>query len=362
MNTLVKNNWVKLLKMYYQIDISVQFLNCADLQLSEQFVKATGINLDEKIRLAWEQKEKPEVILEEISIMPAVIWLKYGMVNIKIAWSSKSGKIYEINCSDIDCNDIQFWFEDLDVEKCKKYHKPDFSKFFPFYETFTSYAQETYHISMSNAYVMCMREHLSKDFEFKTGLKINKDIDLQYEKYSFFYTKGEISRTQATIYINHNWNSKAQICWKSKSGRIYEMTDGDIDCNDITMWFEGLEPDLYYRQLYPKDQLPFKLKDLTYKLKINRIQTDCEMLLTLKKEEVINAEIFLNGIYNFINEYNIASEQKDRKTGVVHNASGGTNGNKITLNIDIGSAGAVFFKKLFNYFSMLGAFEEVEVD
>ncbi|MNK00723.1 hypothetical protein D3C87_185140 [compost metagenome] len=363
MNTLIDpKGWVKLFKMYYNIDISAQFLSCADIQLTDKFKKATEIVLDRNGQMTWEQKITPEVIIDKTSTITANILFKFGLVPVKLAWNSASGNIYGINDSYIDCDDINFWFEDLDVEKCLRFHKPNFSKFFTFYETAASYLKNSHLVDLSTSYIMCMREHLSADFEFKTGFKINKNIELAYDSDTFFYEKGKISRTQATIYVNHNWNNKAQICWKSKSGRIYEMTDEDIDCNDIEMWFENLEPELYYKQMYPKDALPFKLKNLTYQLTINSLQTDCEIHLVNKKEQEDKTEDILKSIYNFINEYNELSEKKNREMGIVHNASGTVTGNKITLNIDLGSTGADFLKKLLDYFSSLITLETVTVD
>lgn len=62
MDTLIDSKgWLKLFKMYYNIDISVQFLRCADMQLSDQFLKATGIVLDKNGSMTWEQQTTPEI-------------------------------------------------------------------------------------------------------------------------------------------------------------------------------------------------------------------------------------------------------------------------------------------------------------
>lgn len=363
MNTLIDSKgWSKLFKMYYNIDISVQFLRCADMQLTNQFIEATGLVLERNGSMIWEQQITPEINVDTQSTITANILLKYGLVPIKIAWYSSSGKIYAIDDADIDCDDIHFQFDDLNIEKIREFHHPDFSKFFTFYETAATYLKNAHQIDVSTSYIMCMRKHLSADFEFKTGLKINKNIELQYNSNVFFYEKGEISTTQATLYVNHHFNHHIHICWKSKSGRIYKMTDEDIDCNDLEMWFENLEPALYYQQMYPKDSLPFKLKNLSYQLTVNRVNTGSEIHLTIKKERRDEADVILNDIYNFINKYNKLSEQKNREIGLVHNATGTVSANKIMLNIDLGSAGAVFLKKLLNYFSSLKALDTVIVD
>ena len=360
MRTLLWNNdWVLLLKMYHDMDVSQQFLDCLDAQLTVQFIAGTNIKLERLKRLRWPQETKPELKMGKVSTILASISVMYGSVTVTIAWKAKSGRIYQMHDSDIDCDDLEFWFEGLDVEKLRYLDKPDFSKFFAFPEMFL---KPEFFAKMSPAFVNCKRKQLSRDFEAKTGLKINRHIGLYYTEFSFRYTKDVVSRVRSKLDVNHNTNDNVYVCWKSKSGRIYDMADEDFDCNDVEMWLEGLDPLLYHRQLSPKDPLPFKLKDLSYKLTVNRIQTDIEITLLLKPEEVPRAEGLLEDIYDFIEAYNDASEKKDFKDGVVHNAWGSISDSTITLNVDIGSVGAGFFKRMFRHLSQLNAFMEVTVD
>ena len=74
--------------------------------------------------------------------------------------------------------------------------------------------------------------------------------------------KKEISKLPVVMYVNHNWNNNVIILWRSKSGCIYDIADTDIDCDDIEFWFEGIDPLLYYKQLYPKTELPFSNRSL----------------------------------------------------------------------------------------------------
>ena len=51
--------------------------------------------------------------------------------------------------------------------------------------------------------------------------------------------------------------TKVTILWKSKSGRIYDLADTDIDCNDIELWFDKLDPLLCQKQMFPKEELVY---------------------------------------------------------------------------------------------------------
>jgi hypothetical protein len=67
------------------------------------------------------------------------------------------------------------------------------------------------------------------------------------------------------------------------------------------------------KQLYPGDQLPFKLKDLSYELVVTRVNLDCTLRLQVKpgtdKDQVIAV---LGG---FIEQYNLRSEKKAGQVG-----------------------------------------------
>ena len=143
-------------------------------------------------------------------------------------------------------------------------------------EAQTSFFYRQYGINISEQFLRCADIHLKKKFEFETGLKVSKNVSTSFVwPENFFYEKDTISKMPINIYINHNWNT-VNILWKSKSGRVYGIADSDIDCGELEFWFEGLNPLLYHKQLYPQVALPFKLKDLSYELVSNyKIEHGC---------------------------------------------------------------------------------------
>lgn len=54
---------------------------------------------------------------DSYSFIECTIGINNSFQIAKICWKSKTGRSYQTFDEDIDCNDIEFWFEDLDVAK-----------------------------------------------------------------------------------------------------------------------------------------------------------------------------------------------------------------------------------------------------
>lgn len=352
----------KLFKMYYDVDMSANFAACADLHWPDAFKKASSLKEIDDISLNWNPVEKFEYEKGSVSRLSTEIYLRHGSLRAKIAWQSKSDRIYDIADEDIDCNDVKFWFEGVDAEYCYKRTYMVWS-LFPFPEITIESFSKKHDTPLSPEFLECADKQLSPFFEKATGLKINKHINitLAVEEY-FVYIHGDISSFSMVLYVNHNWNRNITMVWKSKSGRIYKPGDTDIDCNDIEFGLENIDPVLYYKQMYPKAELPFKLKNLSYQLVINRLNMECIIEMRLKKEELTNAQNILEQIDGFINQFNEKSVKKDREGGVVHNWRHNITDDKLIYEIDTGFAGPALMKKLLPSLSSLNCFEVVEIN
>jgi hypothetical protein len=221
--------------------------------------------------------------------------------------------------------------------------------------------QRWYKRTISLEFTSCMDLQLTAQFELTTGLKINKQISIATRsEWEFFVTTGDISKIGFYIYVNHNWNP-VTVLWKSKSGRIYEILDTDIDCDDIEFWFEELNVTLIHRQMFPGDKLPFRLKELSYELVVSRISMDCTFELQLKEEHLADSDEVIKLVDNYLAEFNENSEKKDRKYGVIYRWESRTEENKIIIDINLGSAGPNIFKKLLPQLSELNYLSRVEI-
>jgi hypothetical protein len=218
-----------------------------------------------------------------------------------------------------------------------------------------------YNVVINIEFIRCADLQITHIFEQLTGLKPSKDVSMAWiHPNEYFYEKGIISRLPFQIYANHNWNPVV-VTWKSKSDKIYDIASDDIDCNDIVFGFEDLQPTLYYKQLYPGEKLPFKLKSLSFEFVFNRIAIDCQITMEVK-DEFTKYDMIIDDINNFIAGYNDESEKKNRRYGLVHNLKSSLDGHNIVFSLDLGSAGPFFFRKLLPHLSDMNAFKSITID
>jgi hypothetical protein len=211
----------------------------------------------------------------------------------------------------------------------------------------------------------CANLQLTDLFIKQTGLKPGKNLSFSISNHWIgqpLVEPGDISKLNINLYVNHNWNPVV-VLWRSKSGRVYKIDDIDIDCNDIRFWFDKLDTELYISQLYPGDQkLPFVIKDLPFELQVTRLNMDCSLLLTVKEAYRDKREAMIEAVYDFIGKFNTASEEKDREEGVVHNYKGEIkDANVVAFEIDLGSVGYDFFKKLLKFLATIKGIQKVEI-
>lgn len=212
-------------------------------------------------------------------------------------------------------------------------------------------------------FLTCADVQLRKDFQRQTGIKVNKHIFIKcptVTKWGLELKKGPISSMKQDFNIDEH-STWVNVLWKSKSGRVYDLTDIDIDCNDIEIWFDGLDIDFIYKYLFPKIELPFDLPELSYDLKITRLGMDLEVKMKLRYGAKTEINKLVDLLDAHINGFNVQSEKCKRKDGVVHNWKHIVQCDSLTYHIDMGSAGHKFFRGLLVYLSDLGTFEKILV-
>lgn len=229
---------------------------------------------------------------------------------------------------------------------------------------------QCYSLLVSESFIKCANEQLTQQFINQTGLKPGKNLRLVmlshgfnlpvYGEYLIPSKNSSGNKLCITLWVNHNQNP-VTIYWKSKTMAYQPKLHEEVDCNDIEFWFESLDPLLYHQQLYPNVTLPFKLKDLSYELVVQRLNMDMVIEMVLNENEIPNTSFIVDKIDKMMNDYNNKSMQKDREDGVVHNWKKKVEDNKLIYDIDTGSAGAPFLKKLLVYLSKMNCFSKVEV-
>lgn len=355
----------KVLLMDFSIEISETFVSCLDVQLTKDFETKTGIKVKPPIRMGWRQEDGFFYERGCISKINAKLYLKHGIAEVQILWQSKSGRRYELADTDIDCNDIEFWFEDLDAEMCKKYLNPTWSLFttesfkFSYINDFKRQGIET-----SYEFLKCADERLTALFEKQTGLKVNSKLCLMVptDKVLSVKNEGDVSKLELILSVNAHSNPVV-IVWQSKSGRVYKMNDTDIDCNDIQFNFEKLAVEKYIEEFYPKGQkLPFVLKNLPFELVVTRLNAECKLLLTVKEGYENNREHLITEVESFTEKFNAASEKKSDDGEIVQQCLGTPEGKAtIIFDIDMSLAGFDYVKKLLKLLSKKEGITKVEI-
>jgi hypothetical protein len=364
MGTILQTGYNKVIEKFFGVTVSNELYSCANTQLTAFFESKTQLKVNHKIYITWEYGQIFGYKKADISSINCMLQVGHRKEALVILWKSVSGRIYDLSDTDIDCADIIMWLDGLNTDLYRKALFPLNSLFRHVDITISSF-YDVSGLVVSEAFISCADSQLTSYFEKTVGYKVNNQVSVtMVDKGSeqFIYEKGENSRLPIQIYNNHNWNPVV-ILWHSYSGRIYDTSDTDIDCRDIRFRFEGIDAALFQRQMYPKEQLPFKLKNLSYELIVTRLNIDCIITATLKPEAVERSEAIGKELTDLVENFNQASEAKGRKDGVVHSAYATmVDGNVLELTLNIGSAGAVFFKKLLILMSAMGNFEKVNIN
>ncbi len=233
--------------------------------------------------------------------------------------------------------------------------------------------RESQNLIISKNFIVCGNRQLFHSFRYLTRIEpiLLKTSDgdtwafKQIMLNGYLISQGKkdsYSFLECTIGINNSYQI-AKICWKSKTGRIYETFDEDIDCNDIEFWFEDLDVAKVHELLYPKQTIPLALRNLNYKLELINLNTNLEVVAFLKSEFSDQIVDIANKTCDFVNKYNKASERSsNEERGFVHYIKYEMEDSRIKFVIDSGSAGLPFLKQLLRTFSRWNVFEKVRID
>lgn len=363
MGSILQKDYNTVFEKFFGVKFSNEFYACANLRLSAFFEQTTQLTIDHKIYIIWDYDQVLGYVKEATSSINCKLQVGHRKESLRILWKSLSGRIYELSDTDVECADIVMWLDGLNADLYKKTLFPPNSLFRHFDIAISSF-YATSGLNVSEAFISCADLQLTSYFEKAVGYKVNNQVSVTLvdkESQQFIYEKGAISRLSIQIYNNHNWNPVV-IYWHSQSGKIYDTSDTEIDCNDIQFGIEGIDAVIYQRQMFPKDALPFKLKKLGYELIIVRINIDCIINASLQPEAIQRRNEIGEEIIGFVESYNQESESKGRIDGVVHSVFPTfVQEDIINLKFDIGTAGAIFFKKLLTFMSEKGVFTKVEI-
>ena len=365
-----------LFKRYYNFQISEQFIACMDAQLSDwlpHFLGLPSVEFNDYDCLNW----SPEIplIYERgvISKMSAKIFLNSPSFDIHVLWQANTGKIYLPSDEAVECRDITFWIEGLDKDLCLYYKHPDNTLYFSIYHWIRRFKTD-YNLELSIEFMQCANKQLTADFIRQTGISSFKQVAVvTISNYKIHYPHWEHVYERAEISIIPLWASicahctfgVSYMCWKSKSGRIYDVSDTDIDPNDIIFWYEGLKPEEYRKILYPNEPFPLSLKDLKFEFEFVRLDMDSNISLQFKDESMAKDEGLIGKIDDFIQKKCIDNPIKITKDyeGRAHKFSRSFKAPDTWVYvIDTGSGGYYVIKKFIQFLNKLDCLCKVVVE
>ena len=350
-------DWVKLFKLYFDIEVSDNFFKCADAQLSSLFETLTNLKIAKyKNRIYC----VPSLIIDfkqgENSRFTGEIMFKTGQIPVQIKWTSRSKKQIKLSDNNIDCNDLQFEFEELDIALCKKIANPIWSLFTNIYRKRTiEDFQRTCGISVSNAFLDCADKQLTRIFETETGLKVNQHIWLLSRKFPpDWQISEEKSALPLTLYLKGDWHF-LEMEWQSRTGKIVQPDSEDISCDDLIFSFHDLDLKCIAEKNKSVKKAFAHLKSLHYILEVETLVTDMKLDIILTEKSDKDSSILEKGITDFINNFNDMDENK------VHRFDFDIEHGKLVVHLDTGTAGTDFLEKFFLFLNQFTFIKKVVV-
>jgi hypothetical protein len=115
----------------YQRKLSLSFLRCLTVQITEDFERLTGLATNvKKTSLSGDfDLDKMQLTYGPVSSFYTRLYVNHHWPTCKICWSSTSGQVYKLEDEIEDCSDVRFWLEELDVVAINMMMHPDGNPF-----------------------------------------------------------------------------------------------------------------------------------------------------------------------------------------------------------------------------------------
>jgi len=364
---------------FYNTKFSISFLACIDEQLTSWLLNFLSLENQQMDALQdclyWEFNKPLNYRKGEISSIYAALSIVYIFRDLKIIWYSKTGKIYEPSDEIIDTQDIVFSIEGLDKELYLYYKFPDGTLYYPIYHYINEFKVQL-NLEVSVPFMQIANKQLTQDYIRITGIAKMDNVSVSPLSAGFklffpdlisVYSKGTVSSLAMlagavdTVFMN----KVVYLCWRSISGKIYDISDTEIDDNDIVFWFEGIDPMIIYNRLYPKEPFPLKIKTPSFEFEYVRMEVDAQIDLYFKPEYSTIEETIIEDVDTFIQNKCMNSYIKINKQyeGRVHKFYKKQVENlHWQYNIDTGSAGVYFVKKFVEYFNKKNCLQKMKIE
>jgi hypothetical protein len=155
------DNIVGLYQKAFGVTVSREFISCMEDQLKKDFLRQTGIAVNQRVSLAFSFPPGARLQKGAVSSFTQNLYINNHWVPVQIAWSSKSGRVYSMEDTDVDCNDIGFHWEGLDPLRTHKQMVP--GETLPFKLKDLSYNLVVTRLNMETILEMTLKEGGEKE-------------------------------------------------------------------------------------------------------------------------------------------------------------------------------------------------------
>jgi hypothetical protein len=343
---------VQFFKEILNLEISEEFIYMGGEKLKAFFESEVGTSIGEWYISPFPEKKEDLSLIGKITIFETKLINQKSMkiYPIKIAWKSKV-ETNNLLKKLINGNEFDFWFYEFNPNEFKEFLS---GYVFWYYLGLEFSFLKILEIKISKKYLIIAGKKLFDNFVKHTSISDKKNIIIAFPlkdsnmKFEVFILN-EVSKVNWYLVVLASL-IPVTICWKSKSGRIYKISDEDIDENDIEFWFEDLDVLAIYKELYPNNPLPFKLKNIQFELEILRLDLELELKIDLKDANLELIDLIETQVENFIDKWNKKAEKDTEDKlgmGLVHNTKTSLKSNcEIIFAIDMGSSDVAIIKKI----------------
>ena len=347
--------------------ISGFFINALFQKTSDVFERITGEPFNSKIGYTlWDGN----VYHRNTHCIDCTLFLYRVSEPVKIKWYMSDGTVIDpLDNSPFDVDKFIVEFVDLDELKIKMIAKREYRVMQDFVNDFINKNGKN---TLSETFVKVLLE--------KTAIKLQAlfNIDILKNPKNFFFNSRttDFYNNYDNLYHYDNSNKlythfyfkdgseEFEISWKSKSGKNIKPSDEVIDIKDIEMNFI-LDEQSYAtirRALSYRDKLPFRTKKLNYKFELEDTATHFYIVVASKYDDLVQMKkigIFIDKVFD---DFNVLSESKKRKNGVVHSHGVFEISNTLLVNyVDIGSAKPSVIKQILEGLNDFDNIESVKI-
>jgi hypothetical protein len=173
------------------------FLLCAEQHLIADFERKTGLKSGKDVSMST-PLDGDVYTPGEISMFDTLLYVNHNWIPVSFKWKSHSGKVYKIDDEVTDCDDLDFWFDNLDAVEIHRLLYPKESLPFKFKDL--SFELVVTRLSVAPELILTVKqEHQEAAAEIIAGI----------DKFIASYNDKSEKKDRANGVV-HNWDRRIE--------------------------------------------------------------------------------------------------------------------------------------------------------